>query len=659
MSAAQEKVIRVGSRKSELALIQTKHVIGRLQKLYPKQKFEIHTMSTFGDRVLNVSLPKIGEKSLFTRDLEDALRNGGVDFVVHSLKDLPTALPTGMAIGAVLEREDARDALVLREHLKGHTIASLPEGSVIGTSSLRRTAQIRRQYPHLVVCDIRGNLNTRLAKLDAADSKFAGIILAQAGLVRMGWMSRISQVLEPTDLLYAVGQGALAVECRANDDQVLAMLQKLMCLNTTCRILAERSFLKTLGGGCSAPVAVWSILKGEPLNGNSQEVGLSLTGAVWSLDGATEIRNHLACALNEKSSVVLEQRGKRAAQESSNQQQEEGSSSCDSPPATKRARNGNASSGSDSNSSSPRQQGSPPVICEDEAACEALAGYSVEQLTDLASQCPVLGHGSAQTAVGNGGGDADTSNANQTTPRQCPLRLVAGQDVMGQCPVVHGPAKAAGKCPVAHAASGDSSEANNGNNVAPVPASAALCPLQMPVGQDFMGECPYVNKETKISFAQAGKCPVTGGVAGSILPTPPPSSRASAGSSIAGDDVDNVASSSKCPFAAMHQGSGLEAPPVKDNGNATTQPKCPFLQKTVQMFDYADEEQPTPQESVLIEDVENLFCGLYQHACHSRGIYEKANQLGKTLAEDLIKRGALEVMKVAQAEIHGKVVTAS
>ncbi|XP_017029782.1 uncharacterized protein Hmbs [Drosophila kikkawai] len=651
MSAAQEKVIRVGSRKSELALIQTKHVIGRLQKLYPKQKFEIHTMSTFGDRVLNVSLPKIGEKSLFTRDLEDALRNGGVDFVVHSLKDLPTALPTGMAIGAVLEREDARDALVLRENLKGHTIASLPEGSVIGTSSLRRTAQIRRQYPHLVVCDIRGNLNTRLAKLDADDSKFAGIILAQAGLVRMGWMSRISQVLEPTDLLYAVGQGALAVECRANDDQVLAMLQKLMCLNTTCRILAERSFLKTLGGGCSAPVAVWSILKGEPLNGNSQEVGLSLTGAVWSLDGATEIRNHLACALNEKSAaVVAEQRGKRAAQESSNQ--EENSSSCDSPPATKRARNGNASSGSDSNSSSPRQQGSPPVICEDEAACEALAGYSVEQLTDLASQCPVLGHGSALPAVGNGGGDADTNNANQTTPRQCPLRLVAGQDVMGQCPVVHGPAKAVGKCPVAHAASGDSSEANNGNT-----GASPACPLQMPVGQDFMGECPYVNKETKISFAQAGKCPVTGG--GSTLPTPPPSSRGSTGSSIAGDDVDNVASSSKCPFASMHQGSGLEAPPAKDNGNATTQPKCPFLQKTVQMFDYADEEQPAPQKSVLIEDVENLFCGLYQHACYSRGIYEKANQLGKTLAEELIKRGALEVMKVAQAEIHGKVVAAS
>jgi hydroxymethylbilane synthase len=152
------------------------------------------TMTTMGDRVLNKSLPKIGEKSLFTKDLEDALRNGGVDFVVHSLKDLPTSLPVGMAIGAVLEREDPRDALVLNEDHAGKTLQTLPKGSIIGTSSLRRSAQLARYYPHLVVCDIRGNLNTRLAKLDVAQSKFSGIILAQAGLVRMGWQKRISQV---------------------------------------------------------------------------------------------------------------------------------------------------------------------------------------------------------------------------------------------------------------------------------------------------------------------------------------------------------------------------------------------------------------------------------------------------------------------------------
>lgn len=151
-------------------------------------------MTTVGDRVLNKSLPKIGEKSLFTKDLEDALVHGGVDFVVHSLKDLPTQLPHGMCIGAVLEREDARDALVLNSKFTGHKLQDLPAGSLIGTSSLRRSAQLARKYSHLKVCDIRGNLNTRLAKLDALTSKFSGIILANAGLNRMGWNSRVDQV---------------------------------------------------------------------------------------------------------------------------------------------------------------------------------------------------------------------------------------------------------------------------------------------------------------------------------------------------------------------------------------------------------------------------------------------------------------------------------
>lgn len=152
-------------------------------------------MSTIGDRILNISLPKIGEKSLFTKDLEDALCNGVVDFVVHSLKDLPTQLPPNMVIGAVLEREDPRDALVLNENYAGKTLATLPPHSIIGTSSLRRTAQIARRYPHLIVQDIRGNLNTRLAKLDDKNSKFAGIVLAYSGLIRMGWQKRISQVI--------------------------------------------------------------------------------------------------------------------------------------------------------------------------------------------------------------------------------------------------------------------------------------------------------------------------------------------------------------------------------------------------------------------------------------------------------------------------------
>ncbi|XP_061397061.1 porphobilinogen deaminase [Musca vetustissima] len=563
-----DKPIRVGSRKSELALIQTKHVISRLQKLYPNKKFEIHTMTTIGDRVLNISLPKIGEKSLFTRDLEDALRNGGVDFVVHSLKDLPTALPTGMAIGAVLEREDARDALVLRKDYKGHTIATLPPGSVIGTSSLRRTAQLRRQYPHLVVCDIRGNLNTRLAKLDAADSKFAGIILAQAGLVRMGWHDRVSQILEPTDLLYAVGQGALAVECRANDTEILTMLRSLMCLSTTCRILAERSFLKTLGGGCSAPVAVHSSLKGTLNNDGtcSNTINLHLDGAVWSLDGSTEIREDMACSLAEPT----------VPDENSN----------DEPPQKRSRAQG-------SNSPELRSQNSPPVI-NDDSEIEAIAGsYNINELVEkhisLANKCPFVGSDNKKESEngnnnleGDGAGDADKAKA---------------------------------------------------------------CPLPIDIGQDVMGQCPFVGNIAKVSLAAVGKCPIT------------KNNASNNNTSENGDKVDcaPTPSTSKCPFAAMHSKCDITvSAKAPKRSYEDTVGKCPFLQKTIKMFDYNEDEKPNSNDNIVIEDVDNLFCGLYQHDCYDRQLYVKSNKLGQELAEELIKKGALEVMKIAQAEVHSK-----
>ncbi|XP_063835464.1 porphobilinogen deaminase [Ostrinia nubilalis] len=281
-------VIRVGSRKSELALIQTNHVIDTLKKVYPDKEFKIVTMTTLGDRILNVSLPKIGEKSLFTKDLEDALRNNTVDFVVHSLKDLPTSLPDGLVIGAVFEREDPRDALVLRDSVKDHSLSTLPAGSVIGTSSLRRTAQLRGSHPHLSVVDVRGNLNTRLNKLDAADGQYSALLLAHAGLQRMGWAHRVSKVLPCSEMMYAVGQGALAVECSTDNKDVLSMLAPFNHPETYCRVLAERSFLKTLGGGCSAPVGVSTRLK--PLDA---EFKLTISGAVWSLDGATRIDHSL------------------------------------------------------------------------------------------------------------------------------------------------------------------------------------------------------------------------------------------------------------------------------------------------------------------------------------------------------------------------------
>ncbi|XP_015511863.1 porphobilinogen deaminase isoform X1 [Neodiprion pinetum] len=284
MTSETRDVIRVGSRKSELALIQTRFVIKCLEDIHPKKTFEIVTMSTKGDKILDKSLPKIGEKALFTAELEIALENGRVDFVVHSLKDLPTTLPEGMALGAVLKREDPRDAVVMSKKFLGNTLSSLPEGSVIGTSSLRRSAQLARNMPHLKVESIRGNLNTRLKKLDDESSTFAAIILAAAGMKRMGWEDRISQLLEPEEALYAVGQGALGVECRETDWDILSLLSPLHDIETTLRCVCERSFLRTLGGGCSAPVAVCSSLV---------EKDLSITGAVWSLNGQTTISSTL------------------------------------------------------------------------------------------------------------------------------------------------------------------------------------------------------------------------------------------------------------------------------------------------------------------------------------------------------------------------------
>lgn len=275
-------VIRVGSRKSELALIQTKYVIDCLKEYHPTKDFQVVKMNTKGDKILDKSLPKIGEKSLFTEELELALENGNVDFVVHSLKDLPTSLPKGMVLGVILKRENPCDAVVMSKKYKDKTLSTLPEGSVIGTSSLRRSAQLARNMPHLKVENIRGNLNTRLRKLDDENGPFAAIILAAAGLKRMNWENRISQLLEPEETLYAVGQGALGVECREADWKILSLLEPLYDVDTTLRCVCERSFLKTLGGGCSAPVAVFSSL---------EEKHLTITGAVWSLDGQTLVKD--------------------------------------------------------------------------------------------------------------------------------------------------------------------------------------------------------------------------------------------------------------------------------------------------------------------------------------------------------------------------------
>ena len=274
------RTIRIGSRKSQLALVQTYWVQEQLQKSFPDRQFEVQTMSTQGDKILDVALSKIGDKGLFTKELELGMINNEIDLAVHSLKDLPTRLPEGLVLGAVTEREDPADALVVHEKHKDKQIDTLPEGAVIGTSSLRRLAQLRYHFPHLAFKDIRGNLNTRLAKLDAGE--YDALILAAAGLKRLDMSDRIHQFLPSTLSLHAVGQGALGIECRGDDTEVLELLKALEHIPTRDRCYAERAFLRQLEGGCQVPIGVDTTLEGDTL---------TLTGIVASVDGKKLVKD--------------------------------------------------------------------------------------------------------------------------------------------------------------------------------------------------------------------------------------------------------------------------------------------------------------------------------------------------------------------------------
>ncbi|ODG98893.1 hydroxymethylbilane synthase [Nostoc sp. KVJ20] len=289
------RTIRIGSRKSQLALVQTYWVREQLQQRFPDISFEVHTMSTQGDNILDVALAKIGDKGLFTKELELGMLNQEIDFAVHSLKDLPTCLPEGLALAAVTERENPADALVVHEKHQDKQIDTLPEGTVIGTSSLRRLAQLRYHFPHFTFKDVRGNLNTRLAKLD--DGEYDVLILAAAGLQRLGMSDRIHQIL-PTELsLYAVGQGALGIECRADDLQVLSLLKAIEHIPTRDRVLAERAFLRELEGGCQVPIGVDTQL---------DENTLTLTGLVASVDGKRLVKDSVTGTVSEAENLGIQ-----------------------------------------------------------------------------------------------------------------------------------------------------------------------------------------------------------------------------------------------------------------------------------------------------------------------------------------------------------------
>lgn len=273
-----------------MALIQTRTVIEHLKAKNADLKFETITMHTTGDKILDSALSKIGEKSLFTRELEDALLKKKVDFVVHSLKDLPTEIPPGLVIGAVLKRDNPHDAVVMHPTHHGKKLSDLPQGSVIGTSALRRAAQLQRKYPHFKIENIRGNLNTRFRKLSEDGSTYDAIILAVSGLERMNWHHLISEILTPEDCMHAVSQGALAVECRAGDEATLRLLHELNDLDTALSVVAERSFLRTLEGGCSVPVSVYTEKTGDQL---------MLRGGVFSICGTQAVKEEMTCDLQD------------------------------------------------------------------------------------------------------------------------------------------------------------------------------------------------------------------------------------------------------------------------------------------------------------------------------------------------------------------------
>ncbi|MEH2117495.1 hydroxymethylbilane synthase [Nostoc sp.] len=289
------RTIRIGSRKSQLALVQTYWVQEQLKKSFPEITFEVHTMSTQGDKILDVALAKIGDKGLFTKELEVGMLNQEIDFAVHSLKDLPTHLPEGLTLAAITERENPADALVVHEKHKDKQIDTLPQGAVIGTSSLRRLAQLRHHFPHFTFKDVRGNLITRLAKLDAGE--YDALILAAAGLERLGMGDRVHQILPANISLHAVGQGALGIECRADDSELLSLLKVIEHPQTRDRCLAERSFLRSLEGGCQVPIGVNTEISGE---------NLTLTGIVASVDGQKFVKDTVTRKANNAEGLGIE-----------------------------------------------------------------------------------------------------------------------------------------------------------------------------------------------------------------------------------------------------------------------------------------------------------------------------------------------------------------
>ena len=283
------RALVIGSRGSKLALWQAEQARQRLLDLNPQIDVRIEIIKTTGD-VKTDPLSVIGGKGVFTKELEDALLDGRIDLAVHSLKDLPTILPDGLSISAICEREDARDALVLRcgFEVEPASLAGLPKGAVVGTSSQRRLSQLKGQRGDVVVTDLRGNVDTRIRKLD--EGQYDAVILATAGLVRLGLQERISARISVAEMLPAVGQGAVAIETRSDNEFAVGATRKLDHEETRLCCVAERSFLRSLGGGCQFPIAAHAIVDRD---------SLKLDGLVAKPDGSQILRDSSSGPLSD------------------------------------------------------------------------------------------------------------------------------------------------------------------------------------------------------------------------------------------------------------------------------------------------------------------------------------------------------------------------
>ena len=286
----KNKVV-IGTRASKLALWQAEWVKSELQRLNPGLEVELNKIKTTGDKILDVPLAKVGGKGLFVKEIEEALLRGEADLAVHSMKDVPTEFPEGLHLAVICEREDPRDAFIAPVQgpaFKVRSFSQLPEGATLGTSSLRRSSQLLSIRPDLRIVQLRGNLETRFRKLD--EGQFEAMILAAAGVKRLGWAQRITEIIDPSVSLPAIGQGAIGIECRTSDEFISSLIAPLNHKETSICVRAERALLKRLQGGCQVPIAAHAVLKAGRL---------FMDGLVGSVTGDRIIKEHLEGNIEE------------------------------------------------------------------------------------------------------------------------------------------------------------------------------------------------------------------------------------------------------------------------------------------------------------------------------------------------------------------------